>query len=138
MSDSFGARQPGDRLLALFNVGGGPDRVERLVEAESRIDIAREFVGLCDNRLECRTDECCAVSLTAGQGAGVGAKIWQLRGKFLAKGHSWLFSLEIVICAVFDDGSTLLQPWKNRGRPGIRPPPEISFSSGTKHRRFGF
>src|SRR5437763_17152078 len=115
MGDSLGARQAGARLLTRFDVGGRPDRVECPVQSQSRIDVARKFVRLCNDRLERRADEGVAVSLTAGEGAGVAAKEWQVRGKFLAKGHSWLFSLEIVVRAVFDDGSTLLQPWKDRG-----------------------
>jgi hypothetical protein len=69
--------------------------MEGLVEAEAGIDVPREFIGLGDDRLQRSTDEGVAVGLTAGQRAGITAKERQVRSKFLAKGHEWLFSLEI-------------------------------------------
>ena len=103
-----------DRLLAFLDIGGRPDRVEGLVEAEPRIDVAREFVGLGDDRFERRADESVAMRLAAGQRARIAAKEWQVRGEFLAKGHERVFSLEIAICAVFGGAPELLQPWKDR------------------------
>ena len=47
--------------------------MECLVEAKARIDVAREFVGLSDDRLESCADECIAMGLTSGQGAGISA-----------------------------------------------------------------
>ena len=76
------------RLLAFLDIGGRPDRVKGLVQAKPRIDVARKFVGLGDDRLERRPDEGVAVRLAAGQGARVAAKEWQVRSKFLAKGHN--------------------------------------------------
>jgi hypothetical protein len=40
--------------------------VERLVETETRIDVARKLVRLCDNRLERSADESIAMRLAAG------------------------------------------------------------------------
>jgi hypothetical protein len=57
------------------------------------------------------------MSLAAGQGAGVAAKEGQVRSKFLAKGHKWVFSLEITIGAVFGGAWILLQPWKDSDGP---------------------
>ena len=71
-------------LLAFLDVGGRPDRMEDLVETEARIDVARKFVGLGDDRFESRADERVAVRLAAGQRARIAAKEWQVRSKFLA------------------------------------------------------
>ena len=77
-----------ERLLAFLDIGGRPDGVEGAVQAKARIDIAREFVGLGDDRFQRRADEGVAMRLAAGQGAGVAAKERQVRSKFLAKGHN--------------------------------------------------
>ena len=87
MGDALGAGRALRRLLAFLDIGGRPDRVEGLVQTEPRIDVAREFVGLGDDRLQRRADECVAVRLAAGQRARVAAKERQVRGEFLAKGH---------------------------------------------------
>ena len=76
-----------DRLLAFLDIGGRPDRVEGLVEPQARIDVAREFVGLGDDRFERRANERVAVRLAAGQRARIAAEEWQVRSKFLAKRH---------------------------------------------------
>jgi hypothetical protein len=62
--------------------------VEGPVEAEPRIDVARKFVGLGDDRLQRRADEGVAMRLAAGQGARVAAQEWQVRSEFLAKRHT--------------------------------------------------
>ena len=58
-----------------------------LVEAEPRIDVAREFVGLGDDRFERGPDESVAMRLAAGQRARVAAQERQMRSEFLAKRH---------------------------------------------------
>jgi hypothetical protein len=68
--------------------------MEGLVETQPRIDVSRKFVRLCDDRLERRSDKSVAMSLAAGQGAGIATEEWQVRSKFLAKGHVRIFSLE--------------------------------------------
>src|SRR5439155_11681726 len=88
-------------------------RMKCLVQAQPRIDIAGEFVGLGDNRFESRADECVAVRLAAGQRTRVAAQKWQVRSEFLAKRHKRPLSNVITTCAVFGDGASLLQPWKD-------------------------
>jgi hypothetical protein len=61
--------------------------VEGLVQAEARVDVARKFVGLGNDRLERGSNECVAVRLAAGERAGVSAEKWQVRSEFLAKRH---------------------------------------------------
>ena len=95
MGDALGAGDRRRGLRPFLDVGRRPDGVEGLVEPEARIDIARKFIGLGDDRLQRGADEGVAMRLAAGQGAGVAAKERQVRSKFLAKGHEWLFSLEI-------------------------------------------
>jgi hypothetical protein len=56
------------------------------------------------------------VNLAPGKGASVAAKEWQVRSKFLTKGHVRIFSLENEICAVFGGAAELLQPWKDRSK----------------------
>ena len=68
--------------------------MEGLVEAEPRIDVAGEFVGLCDDRLQSRTDESVAMRLAAGQRARVAAEERQMGGEFLTKGHNGYSPLE--------------------------------------------
>jgi hypothetical protein len=68
--------------------------MEGLVESQPGIDVARKFIGLGNDGFKRCPDECVAVRLAAGQGAGIAAKEWQVRSKFLAKGHDWVFSLE--------------------------------------------
>ena len=75
------------RLLAFLDIGGRPDRVERPVQAEPRIDVAREFVGLGDDRLERGADESVAVGLAPGQRARIAAQEGKMRSEFLAKRH---------------------------------------------------
>src|SRR3954451_22299289 len=94
LSDSFRANRALDGFFALLDIGGRPDRVEGLVKTKPRVDVTRKFVRLGDDRLQRRANECVAVRLAASQGAGVAAEEWQVRGKFLAKGHDWVFSLE--------------------------------------------
>ena len=65
-----------------------------LVEAQPRIDIARKLVRLGDYRFERCANEGIAVRLATRQGASIAAEEWQVRSKFLAKGHGKLFSLE--------------------------------------------
>src|SRR6476469_4810620 len=101
MCDTFGAGRALRRLFALFDIGRRPDGVEGLVQAQTRIDVAREFVGLGHDGFQRRADERVAMRLTAGEGTGVAAKEWQVRGKFLATGHDWVFSMENTNCAVF-------------------------------------
>jgi hypothetical protein len=48
-----------------------------------------------------------------------------VRGKFLAKGHDWVFSLEIEIGAVLGGAPELLQPWKKFDCLGLIGPPEM-------------
>jgi hypothetical protein len=67
--------------------------MKRPVQAEPRIDVARELVGLGDNRLQGRADEGIAMSLAAGQRARIAAKEWQMRSKFLAKRHRCRLSM---------------------------------------------
>src|SRR6185503_2969043 len=82
------------RLLALLDIGRGPDGVKGPVQAQPRIDIARELIGLGDDRLERRSNEGIAMRLAAGQRTRVTAQEWQVRSKFLTKGHFWILSLE--------------------------------------------
>src|SRR5687768_13674984 len=67
--------------------------MEDLVQPKPRIDLAREFVRLGDDRLERGPDECVAVCLTAGQGASVTAKERQVWSEFLAQRHKRLLSV---------------------------------------------
>ena len=87
MGDALGAGEVARRLLAFFDIGGRPDRVEGPVQAEPRIDVARKFVGLGDDRLERGADEGVAMGLAAGQRARIAAKEGQMRSEFLAKRH---------------------------------------------------
>jgi len=48
--------------------------VERLVQAEPRIDVAREFVRLGDDRLKSCANESVAVRLAAGERTGIAAE----------------------------------------------------------------
>jgi hypothetical protein len=76
--------------------------VEGLVQTKTWIDVAWKFVGLGDDRLERRPNESVAVRLATGQSACIAAKKRQMGGKFLSKGHGWVFSLVFFqICAVF-------------------------------------
>ena len=61
--------------------------MKRLVEAEARVNVPREFVGLGDDRLERGSHERIAMGLAAGEGPGVAAEKWQMRSEFLAKRH---------------------------------------------------
>ena len=61
--------------------------MERAVEAEPRIDVAREIPGRRDYRLERRPDEGVAMLLAAGQGAGIAAEEGKVRREILAKRH---------------------------------------------------
>ena len=79
MRDTFGPTPIVDRLLAFFDIGGRPDRVKRPVEAQARIDVAWEFIGLRDDRFEGRPNECVAVRLASGQRSRVAAKERQVR-----------------------------------------------------------
>jgi hypothetical protein len=46
------------RVIGIFlDIGRGPDGVEGAVEAEPRIDVAREIAGRGDDRLQRRADE---------------------------------------------------------------------------------
>ena len=87
--------------------------MEGPVQAKAGVDVARELVGLGNDRLERRANESVAMRLAAGQGAGVAAQEWQVRSKFLTKRHLRIFSLETRIGAVFGDAAGLLQPWKD-------------------------
>jgi hypothetical protein len=70
--------------------------MEGLVQAEPRIDVAREFIGLGDNRFKRCPDERIAVRLAAGQRSRVAAKEGKMRGEFLAKRHkNWLSNHEL-------------------------------------------
>ena len=50
--------------------------MEGSVKTESRIDIARKFVGLGYNRLQGSANERVAMGLTSRQGASVAAEEW--------------------------------------------------------------
>jgi hypothetical protein len=91
--------------------------VEGAIEAKAGIHVARKLVWLGNDRLERRSNESIAVRLTAGEGPGVAAQEWQVRSKFLTKGHFSIFSRENRICAVFGGAATLLQPWKEGSNP---------------------
>ena len=103
MGDALGADRARRRLLAFLDVGRRPDRVEGLVEAQPRIDVARKFVGLGDDRFERCADECVAVRLAAGQRARIAAEEWQVRCKFLAKGHNVDILPRNFVCGVFGE-----------------------------------
>ena len=79
-------------ILAFLDIGGRPDGVERLVETEARIDVARKLVGFGDDRFERCADERIAMRLAAGQRAGIAAQERQVRCKFLTKRHMYKFS----------------------------------------------
>ena len=123
MGDAFGAGERLARLLAFLDIGGRPDRVEGPVQAEPRIDVARKFVGLGDDRLERCADESVAMGLAAGQRARVAAKKGQMRSEFLAKRHEWKALPEIGLAASLAARPELLQPWKDRSPPGLSAPP---------------
>ena len=101
MGDAFRTDRALRRLFAFLDIGGRPDGVKRPVEAKSRIDVARKFVRLRNDRFKRRPDEGVAVSLAAGQRARITAQKWQVGCKFLAKGHSCQNSLELSLCGVF-------------------------------------
>jgi hypothetical protein len=61
--------------------------MEGAVEAEARIDVAREIVRRGNDRLESRPDEGVAMSLAAGERSGVAPKERKMRREFLAKRH---------------------------------------------------
>src|SRR4029079_15961694 len=95
MSDALRPDRPLGRLFAFLDVGGRPDGMEGLVEPKPRIEVARKFIGLgndCSERLSYKS---VAVVLAAGESARIAAQEWQVRSKFLAKGHSREISLEI-------------------------------------------
>jgi hypothetical protein len=75
--------------------------VERFVETEPGVDVAWKFVGLGDDGFQRRANERVAVRLAAGQRSRIAAQEWQVRRKFLTKGHDAQFSLESLIRAVF-------------------------------------
>ncbi len=87
LGDSLCAGRAFRRLLAFLDIGSRPDRVEGPVQAQARIDVAGEFVGLGDDGFERRADERVAVRLAAGQRTRIAAKEGQVRSKFLAKRH---------------------------------------------------
>jgi hypothetical protein len=74
VGDSFGTRNLAAGLLAFLDIGGRPDRVEGLVEAQPRIDVAWKLVRLGDDRLQRGAHESIAMGLAAGQGAGIAAQ----------------------------------------------------------------
>ena len=80
------------RLFALLDVGRRPDRVERLVEAQARIDVARKFIRLGDDCLQRCANEGVAMRLTARQGACIAAQEGQVRCEFLTKRHKFELS----------------------------------------------
>jgi transposase len=80
------------RLFTLFDIRRRPDCVKRPVQAKPRVDIARKFIGLGDDRLKRRSNESIAMSLAAGKGASIAAQEWQVRSKFLTKRHLGIFS----------------------------------------------
>src|SRR3954451_894397 len=92
MGDAFGTAQPLPRLFALFDIGGRPNGVKRPVQAKTRVDVARKFVGLGDDSLKRRSNESVAMGLAACEGASIAAQEWQVRGKFLTKRHLGIFS----------------------------------------------
>jgi len=65
VGNAFGARGAAGRLIALLDVGGRPNGVERLVQAKAGIDVPRKFVRLGDDRFERCSNECIAVRLAA-------------------------------------------------------------------------
>jgi hypothetical protein len=70
--------------------------MEGLVQTEARVDVAREFIGLGDDRFKGCPNEGVAVRLAAGQRPGVAAKKGKMRCEFLAKGHkNWLSNQEL-------------------------------------------
>ena len=124
MGDAFGAAGEAHRLLAFLDIGGRPDGVEGLVQAEPRIDVARKFVGLGDDRLERRADERIAVRLAAGQGARIAAKEWQVRSEFLAKRHDLMVSRIWTWRCLWRCAT----PWQGCGMEVTRSAPSLSSS----------
>ena len=122
LGDSFRSSEA-PRLFAFLDIRGRPDRMERLVQPEPRVDVAGEFVRLCDNGFERGADKSIAMRLAARQSARVAAKKRQMRSEFLAKRHELGLSLEKT-CRVFGGAPLLLQPWKPVLSPAL-PPPEM-------------
>jgi hypothetical protein len=61
--------------------------MERLVQAETGVDVPGKFIGLGDDRFERGANESIAVRLATGQSARIAAQEWQMRSKFLAQRH---------------------------------------------------
>ena len=70
--------------MAFLDVGGRPDGMKGLVQAEPRLDVARKAVGRGDDGFKRRTNKGVAMSLAAGQRAGIAPQEWQMRREFLA------------------------------------------------------
>ena len=58
-----------------------------LIEPRARLDIARKFVGLGDNRFERRRNKSVAAVLRPGQRARIAAQQWKMRRNFPGKRH---------------------------------------------------
>jgi hypothetical protein len=57
--------------------------MEGFVEAEPRIDVAREFVRLGYDSLKSRANERVTVCLAASESARIAPQEWQVRSEFL-------------------------------------------------------